>query len=182
VTEEGDRLREAMKRVAVTLKRAEVPFALAGGFAGYARGGPEPGHDVDFYLLEADVPRAQRALDEAGLRLEDPPEDWLVKVYDGEAMVDLIFAPKAGPVEKELLNRAGELEVDSVLMPVLSPTDLLVDKLLALDERSCDYARLFPVVRSLREQVDWAEVRQRTADNPFARAFLSLADTLSITD
>ena len=170
-----------MKRVAVTLKRADVPFALAGGFAGFARGGPEPGHDVDFYLQEDDIPRAQRALDEAGLRLEQPPEDWLVKVYDGDAMVDLIFAPKAGPVGVDLLERSTAVEVDSVEMPVLSATDLLVDKLLALDERACDFASLFPLVRAVREQVDWSAVRSRTADNEFAKAFLALCERLSIT-
>jgi hypothetical protein len=171
-----------MKRVAVSLKQAGVPFALAGGFAGYARGGPVPGHDVDFNLLETDVARAQQALDEAGLRIADAPEDWLVKVYDGEAMVDLIFAPKAGPVDQPLLDRATELEVDSVRMPVLSATDLLLDKLLALDERCCDFSRLFPLVRSLREQIDWAVVRKATADNPFAAAFLALAATLELID
>jgi hypothetical protein len=169
-----------MKRVAVTLKRADVPFALAGGFAGFARGGPEPGHDVDFYLQEASVARAQQALDDAGLRIEAPPEDWLVKVYDGDAMVDLIFAPKAGPVGSDLLERSTAIEVDSVEMPVLSTTDLLIDKLLALDERYCDLASLFPLVRAVREQVDWAQVRARTTDNHFAQAFLDLCERLSI--
>jgi len=169
-----------MKRVAVALKEADVPFALAGGFAGFARGGPEPAHDVDFYLREHDVAKAQRALDEAGLRLDDPPEDWLVKVYDGDAMVDLIFGPKAGPVDDDLLARATAVEVDSVEMPVLSATDLVVDKLLALDERYCDFATLFPLVRAIREQVDWTEVRSRTADNPFAVAFLRLTEELEL--
>src|SRR3954469_17825379 len=141
-----------------------------------------PGRGVELCLLERAVPRAERALGEAGLRLEDPPEDWLVKVYDGDAMVDLIFAPKAGPGDKDLLDRSTEVEVDSVQMPVLIATDLLVDKLLALDERYCDYSRLFPLVRALREQIAWDEVRQRTADNPFACAFLDLAAVLSITD
>lgn len=177
---DGRRLREAMKRVAVALKKADIPFALAGGFAGFARGGPEPGHDVDFYLLAADVPRAQQVLDESGLKLADPPEDWLVKVYDGDAMVDLIFAPKAGPVDEELLARATPVEVDSVEMPVLSATDLVVDKLLALDERYCDYTRLFPLVRAIREQVDWMAVRERTSDNIFAAAFLNIAEQLAL--
>ena len=169
-----------MKRVAVALKDAEVPFALAGGFAGYALGGPEPGHDVDFYLRESDVAKAQDALGGVDLRLEEPPEDWLVKVYDGDAMVDLIFRPKAGPVDDELLSRATSLEVDSVEMPVLSATDLVVDKLLALDERYCDFGKLFPLVRAIREQVDWGEVRTRTTENAFAVAFLDLARTLEL--
>ena len=55
VDDEQASLREALKRVAVTLKQAEVPFALAGGYAAWARGGPEPDHDVDFVVTEADA-------------------------------------------------------------------------------------------------------------------------------
>lgn len=179
-TEDPDRLREAMKRVAVTLKRADVPFALAGGYAAYARGGPESDHDVDFYLREEDVPKAERALGDAGLKVEHPPEDWLVKVFDGDAMVDLIFSPKAGKVDLELLDRATPTEVESVEMPVLAPTDLVVDKLLAMDERYCDFTGMFPVVRALREQIDWAMVQERVADNPFASTFLDLVRRLGI--
>jgi hypothetical protein len=50
----------AMKRAAAALRDHEVEFALAGGLAVYARGGPETEHDVDFIIREAD---AQRALD-----------------------------------------------------------------------------------------------------------------------
>src|SRR3954451_17415730 len=107
-------MRAAMKRVAVALKESGVPFALAGGYAAFARGGPESDHDVDFYLREEDVQAAEKALDNAGLRGEYPPEDWLVKVYDGEAMVDLIHSPTDLKVTTELLDRADEIAVDSV--------------------------------------------------------------------
>jgi hypothetical protein len=72
-------LRDAMKKVATALKGANVPFALSGGYASWARGGPEPVHDVDFVLLEDDVPRAVAVLEGAGMRIAEPPEDWLVK-------------------------------------------------------------------------------------------------------
>jgi hypothetical protein len=71
-----------MKRVGGVLKQVGIPFALAGGFAAYARGGVSSDHDVDFLLRERDVETALKALAEAGFRIERPPEDWLVKVYD----------------------------------------------------------------------------------------------------
>ena len=40
--------------------------------------------------------------------------------------------------------------------------------------------RMLPFARSLREQVDWADVAARTRDNAFARAFLQLARDLDI--
>ena len=55
-----DGLREALKRVAVALKESGAPFALAGGYAAWARGGPEPEHDVDFAIAEADAAAGPR--------------------------------------------------------------------------------------------------------------------------
>ena len=55
-------LREALKTVAVALKEGSLnkgaPFALAGSYALWARGGPEPDHDVDFMVAEQDAPAA----------------------------------------------------------------------------------------------------------------------------
>src|SRR5215210_4153658 len=136
-------LRVAMKKVATALKGANVPFALSGGYASWARGGPEPSHDVDFVILGDDVPHALQVLEGAGLRVVQPPEDWLVKVYDGECLVDLIYAPSDRPVTREQLDAADEMRVDSVRMPVQSATDLMVAKLLVLNEHYCDLARLF---------------------------------------
>lgn len=173
-------MREALKRVAVVLKEADLPFALAGGYALYARGGPESDHDVDFYLPEEALGRAEKALTEAGLTVEHPPEDWLVKVCSDDAMVDLIFRPTAMPVTTEMIDRSEAMEVESVEMPVLAATDLVASKLLAMDEHYCDFGQMLPFARSLREQVDWADVAVRTRDNAFARAFLQLARDLDI--
>ncbi len=173
-------LRDAMKKVATTLKGSNVPFALSGGYASWARGGPEPTHDVDFVILEDDVPHALQVLENAGLRIEHPPEDWLVKVYDGECLVDLIFRPSERPVTREQLDEADEMRVDSVRMPVQSATDLMVAKLLVLGEHYCDFGRLFPHVRALREQVDWASLRSQVDRSPFARAFLGLCVDLGL--
>jgi hypothetical protein len=176
-----DLLREAMKKVAVTLKKAGVPFALAGGYAAYARGGPESGHDVDFYLCPDDVAAAREAMDAAGLRVEEPPEDWLVKVFDdNDAMVDLIFAPTGFEVTRDVLDRSTEVEVDSVSMPVLPATDVVVSMLLAMKETYCDLQGLFPIVRAVREQLDWARLDEQTSANPFAQAFLWLCGQLDL--
>jgi predicted nucleotidyltransferase len=171
-----------MKKVAVALKGADIPFALAGGYAAFARGGPESDHDVDFYLREDDLSAAEKALAAEGLRVEHPPEDWLVKVFHGDAMVDLIHHPTDLPVTAEMLARADEIEVDSVAMPVLAATDLVLSKLLAMNEHYCDFGSELPVVRAIREQVDWDRLDEQSAHNPFARAFLSLVADLGIRD
>ena len=180
MSEEQEDLREALKRVAVVLKSGGIGFALGGGYAGWALGGPEPEHDVDFVVAEADAVRAEHALTDAGLRVDHPPEDWLFKVYDGDAMVDLIFRVNGVPVDQPLLDRAVEVEVLSVLMPVMSATDLVVTKALALSEHSCDLGKVLPSARALREQVDWQEVRERTSDSVFARGLLLVLTELDI--
>ena len=181
MSEEQDALREALKRVAVALKQDGVAFALGSGYAGWALGGPEPEHDVDFVVAEADTERATRVLAEAGLRVEHPPEDWLFKVFtDDGSMVDVIFRVNGVPVGTELLEEAVEREVLSVRMPVMSATDLLVTKALALSEHSCDFGKVLPAARALREQVDWDALRSRVQDNPYAQAFLVLVQRLGV--
>lgn len=180
MSEEQEALREALKRTAVALKQGGVSFALGGGYAGWALGGPEPEHDVDFLVAEQDALRAEQLLGEAGLRVEHPAEDWLFKVYDGDSMVDVLFRVAGTPVEPALLDRAPEVEVLSIRMPVLAATDLLISKMLALSEHSCDYGKVLPSARALREQVDWPTVRATTADNPFAVALMSLLERLQV--
>lgn len=173
-------LREALKRVAVALKQGDVPFALTGGYAVWARGGPEPDHDVDFLIAAADVQRAEECLESQGLEVVHPPEDWLFKVFSDGAMVDLIHRHSSGPAERAVVQDADVLEVLSVQMPVLSATEVVVQKMLALDEHYCDFGAMIPVVRALREQVDFDRVREETAGSPFAAALLFLLERLGV--
>ena len=172
----------SLKRAAAALKAARIPFALGGGFATYARGGPASDHDVDFMVCEDDAEHALQVLADVGMRPERPPEDWLLKAYDGEVLVDLIHHPAGHAVTREILDRADELEVDSLRMPVLSITDVLVSKLNALSEQHCDFRPVLQIARSLREQVDWGLLRRTTAGSPFASAFLGLVQDLGIAE
>src|SRR5947209_1817539 len=169
-----------LKRVAAVLKGAGIPFALAGGFAAYARGGTSSDHDVDFLLRERDVDKALESLAEVGFRTVRPPEDWLVKVYDDDLMVDLIFRPLDRPVTDETLADTDPISVSAILMPVISATVLMEHKLLTFGQHYCDFAKALPLARSLREQIDWARVHEATKDSPYAQAFLVLLDKLDV--
>ncbi|WP_432548817.1 nucleotidyltransferase family protein [Kineococcus sp. SYSU DK004] len=173
-------LREALKRTAVALKSSGRPFALAGGYAAWARGGPEPHHDVDFALRPQDVEEVVDHLRRNGFDVQQPPEDWLFKVFVDGALVDVIHRAGGQAVDDALLGRAQVLEVLSVEVPVLSATDVVVHKLCALDEHACDFAPPLRVVRCVREQLDVAEVRRRTEGRPFAEAFLVLLERLGV--
>lgn len=177
-----DALLHSLTRVVTALEPTGLRFAVAGGLAVYARGGPVSEHDVDIFLKEQDAPRAQEALVAAGMRAAHPPEDWLTKVYDGDRLVDLVFRPNHRPVTEALLDRAALMRVGPTAAPVVSGTDLLIDKILVLDPHRCDFTPLLRIARDLREQVDWREVVCQTAESPYARAFLTLLGGLSVVD
>ncbi|HWU23943.1 MAG TPA: nucleotidyltransferase family protein [Nocardioides sp.] len=172
--------RETLKSAATAMKRAEIPFALAGGYAAWARGGPESTHDVDFVVAPGAMAAALDALVAEGHELVDAPEDWLAKVRRNGVTVDVIHRLPMGDVDRPMLDRASEVSVDSVMMPVLSATDLLLSRLLALSDHSCDLAGPLAWARALREQVDWARVVSEVGEDPFGRAFVGLAADLGI--
>ena len=170
----------SMKKAAGALRDADVEFLLGGGLAAWARGGPPTDHDVDFLVREEDVERALDALEEVGMRTERPPEGWLVKAYDGEVLVDLIFHPAGGPVDDGYFVRAAQLEVAALPLLVASIDDVLTTKLLAMSEQDPDFRPVLEIARSLREQIDWDGVRAQVEDAPFGAAFFTLVERLRI--
>jgi hypothetical protein len=176
-----DELLQTLTRVATTLDAAGIAFAVTGGAAVYAHGGPMTRHDLDVLIRSGDADAAVRALVEAGLRTtRENPENWLDKAWDGDVLVDLIHRPNERPVTDEVLARATDTRVGPALVPVLPATDVVVDKLLVLGPHRCDFTELLPIVRAVREQLDWAQIRAETADSPYAEAFLLLADRLGL--
>lgn len=173
-------LLEALKLIAASLKADSVPFALAGSYAVYARGGARSLHDVDFVVPQEAIPAATSSLERRGFRVEQPPEDWLVKAYQGDLCIDIIHTLAAGPVDAPMLDRASEVPVESVLMPVLSATDLLIGKLAALSEHACDLEPVLAVARTLREQLDVERVVAACEGHPYAEAALFLIRRLDI--
>ena len=180
--EDQQNLREALKRVATALKQTGVAFALAGGYAAWARGGPEPDHDVDFLVAPEDADTVVGLLAEQGLQIVQPPEDWLFKVFTDDSMVDVLFRAAGCGDVAAVLERATDAEVLSVWMPVLTATDVMLGKLSVLSERYCDLGAVLPSARALREQVDWDVVRRGVAGNPYAEVTLELLERLDIIE
>jgi hypothetical protein len=178
-----DEFVDTLKKAVAAFRDHNVPYLLGGGLAIWARGGPERDHDLDFMVKEEDADRALQALVDAGMKPEKPPEDWLYKAYDeNDVMVDVIFRPTANPVTDEMLSRGEELEVMAISVNVMSPEDVFVSKLLALREQELDYTSLIEMTRSIREQVDWDTVRERTQQSPLARAFFTVAEGLDLIE
>lgn len=173
-------LLDTLKRAAAALEAERVPYVLGGGLGSWARGGPPSSNDIDLMVKREDAERALEALRTAGMRTEHPPERWLFKAWDGPILIDLIFEPAGMRVTDEVIERGEELNAAGKLVPVMALEDILVTKLLALDEHNADYADLLLIGRALREQVDWPALRERSSSSPFARAFFVLAEGLEI--
>jgi hypothetical protein len=174
-------LTDSLKRATGALEQERIPYLLGGGLACWARGGPPSSNDIDLMLKREDAERGLGALAAAGMRTERPPEQWLYKAWDGDVLIDLIFEPSGVRITDEVLERGQEMSVAGMYMRVMNLDDILVTKLLALGEHGLDYTDHLQIARSLREQIDWPSLRRRTAESPFARAFLVLVDGLGIS-
>lgn len=173
-------LTESLKRAAAALESERIPYLLGGGLGCWARGGPPSSNDIDLMVRREDAERALAALRAAGMRPDRPPEQWLFKAWDGDVLIDLIFEPAGVRVSDQLIERGEDLNVAGMQIRVMALDDILVTKLLALDEHNADYSGLLLIGRALREQIDWSAVRQRTSSSPFAAAFFVLVDGLGI--
>ena len=171
---------KSLKTGVATLRDANVPFLVGGSCALWARGGPQYVEDLDFIVKPDDAERAQDALVEAGLEPKRPPEEWLLKARDGEVEIDIIYDPSGFTIDDEVLARGDDMDVLGMSMPIMALEDIFTTKLLSLKEHYLDYEGLLPFARALREQVDWGEVRERTSESPFAKAFFVLVEELGI--
>src|SRR5688572_20294468 len=170
----------SMKRAVAALREADIPFLLAGSLAIWARGGPEARHDLDFVIKPEDADRALAVLADAGMKPEKPPEEWLHKAWDGDVLIDLIFAPRGLEVTDEVIARGELLHVVGITIPVMAIEDVLATKLLALHEHQLDFTGLVRIARAVREQIDWRYLRERTSDSPYAAGFFVMCEELGI--
>jgi hypothetical protein len=85
-----------------------------------------------------------------------------------EGLAHKVLRPLVVTAEGE--HAADELDVYALRIQVMPLEDVLVTKLHAMGEHLLDYESVLEIARTLREQIDWDDVRERTADLPYARA------------
>ena len=171
---------DSLRRAVAGLREADVRYCLSGSVASWARGGPETVNDVDLIVAPEDVAEAVKALEATGMRSEVPPEGWLVKLWDGEVLIDLIHTVTGYASVEEILERSEVMRVASLDVPVAQMEDVLTPKLLAFDEHYLDYTGALRASRALREQIDWDVLREKTCHSPYAQGFFCLLEALEI--
>ena len=134
-----DDIEATLKKSVAAFREANVPALLAGSLAVWARGGPPTEHDVDFVIRPGDAEPALAALRKDGMATEVPPEGWLVKAWSDGVLIDLIFEPLEIEVDDAFFARCDRMSVAAVGMPVMAIDDVLVGKLLALNEHDLEF-------------------------------------------
>jgi predicted nucleotidyltransferase len=178
----AEQLLRTMMHVAAALRDAEVPYLLAGSFAVWARGGAPHETDLDFAVKHEDVERAVQVLEAAGMTRRPTPEEWLEKVCEGSVQVDLIFNPAGLSIDDAAMERGDDIEVHGMTFRVMAIDDVMTTKLFAFKEHYLDYESALEMARTLREQIDWDELRRRCADYPYAKPFFTLAEELGVAE
>jgi len=104
----------------------------------------------------------------------------LLKAWDGDVLVDLIFEPAGLTVDDELMGRAECANAAAMDFKVMAMEDVLYTKLNALNDHYLDFSSPLQIARAVREQVDWERLRERTTGSPYAAAFFCLLDELGV--
>ena len=152
-----------LRRTIALLRGAEVPYIVGGSLAAWARGGPEVTNDLDIMVRPPDAERVLELLVDAGMRAERPPEEWLLKAWDGDVLVDIIFCTVEGEVTDDVIARGEQSPLEIGRLNGHSPS--------RIQALSADV---------LREQVDWDAVRDRVRHTPYGLAFFTILEGLEV--
>jgi hypothetical protein len=179
---------QTLKSVSAALRDEHIPYCLVGSLSAWARGGPESSHDLDFGIKYEDSLKVATALEKIGMEIEIPPEDWLFKAWDTRfpgkeaTMVDLIYAPSGVLITDQVIERADTMDILAQKMPVLDATDLMTMKLLSLREQNLNFSSTIATARSIREQINWPLLYERTKNSPYAQGFFTMIKELELID
>jgi predicted nucleotidyltransferase len=121
----------------VVLALSDVSFGLIGGVASAAYGRPRWTKDIDVFCRAEDADGVLDRLAERGFEVERTNPMWIYKAFRDDVQIDVIFKVRSEVYfDASMVERIRHVEVDGVVLPVLSPEDIVVMKAMAVDEES----------------------------------------------
>jgi predicted nucleotidyltransferase len=131
------------------LRACGIPYVLIGGYAVAAWGTVRATQDVDLLCETADAKRLADLLTASGYRTDyrvgdpDDPVSAVVRVEValGDALHRLDFLSGIRGAPPGIIERARKVTLDGVDLPVASPEDMVILKLLAGSARDLEDAR-----------------------------------------
>lgn len=132
---------QALKHITKIFNDFHIPYALIGAYAVAVWGVPRATHDIDFI---ADIPNDKmqeiiKTIQSCGLKTEvntgdsDDPINSAIRVTytdtNFEETIDILLGIKG--ISKEIFKRTSIFSVFNSNLPVISPEDLIISKLIA---------------------------------------------------
>jgi hypothetical protein len=144
------------------MKKAEVPFLVAGAFGVFHHTGFWRGtKDMDLLILPDHRERAIKVLCQAGLDdmfdQEWYDREWIFRSTRNGLIVDLIWrlANKVGDVDPGWFERGSSGHFFEVPVRYVSAADLCWMKLFVFQRLRCDWPDLLNVIRGTGGNLDW---------------------------
>ena len=149
-----------------------VPYLAIGGLASATYGRPRPTKDIDVFVKPEDAERCVKALESAGFTTEEPKEDWLLKAYKDEVLVDVIFRiHNSIYLDDDMIARARRHQVKGTTVKLVPAEDFIVMQAVTHSEDTPHYwYNALTVIAS--SEIDWDYVVRRSSHGP--RRVLSL--------
>jgi predicted nucleotidyltransferase len=132
-----------------------LPHAFMGGLASTIYGRERNTHDLDLFVRPEDAGRTLEVLAAGGYRTEKSNPDWIYKAEKEGLLVDVIYRGTDGAeFDQEMERHLRRVEFAGIVIPIVSPEDLLTLKLAAFRE---DTARQWYDCLAVLEaqQIDW---------------------------
>jgi hypothetical protein len=160
------------RRVIEVLAQKEIQFALGGAFALAAYTGRwRNTKDLDLYVLPQDRQEVIDLLSALGMEdyfeIEEYDRSWIYRAYQGEVIVDTIWAMANARVEVDplWLRRGVRVPVRGLELPVLPVEELIWAKLYVLQRERSDWPDVLNLVHAAGPAMDWDHLIQRLGDD-----------------
>ena len=155
-----NRLLEALRRTVQLLERESIPFVVVGGLANAVWGEPRSTRDVDLkvYIGERSPHEFSTLVaEEFAPATPMPGRPTLIVSIAVLPDVTVDFLIAIPGYEEEVLARARSFRFGEMSLPVCSPEDLVIQKVIA--DRPKDWADIEGVLIEQRGRLDQAYIR-----------------------
>ncbi|HYP22737.1 MAG TPA: nucleotidyltransferase [Actinomycetota bacterium] len=164
--------RAVLSDVVQAVEDEGLPYLAIGGLATATYGRPRPTKDIDVFVKPEDAERCVKTLESGGFSTEDPKEDWLLKAYKDDVLVDVIFRiHNSIYLDDDMIARGRRQELKGTTIKVVPPEDFIVMQACTHSEDTPHYwYNALTVIAS--SEIDWDYVIRRSSHGP--RRVLSL--------
>ena len=159
-------LKDVLTPIDALLKRSEIKYAVIGGYAVAAWGEVRATRDIDLLCSAKDLAALKAALVKSGLRFEhrvgelDDPISHVIRIDLGAGSelyeIDVIAGVRAAPAG--ILERSRTVQIQDLAIPVASPEDIVILKMLGGSARDIDDARI--ILRTQKGRIDLSLIRR----------------------